>query len=187
MSVVNRPGSAFERARGRAGEAPSHARRRIIKGDRTVQTAFYHRIHNGCAETTPLRCRHRRLLAFSPAHGEGVTPVLHPVSRWPAPVERAPYFPALVAARQMPRGRLRSDAASRRHSDLRSGEIQKVHELRTYQSFTSTPCHSFRISRSLLAASAWTRSVKRQTKCSGSRVADWLAIACTRLSMFLAR
>ncbi len=55
-----------------AGQAPGHARGRIIKVDHTIDAALRHCFHNYGAEPAPFRRRHRRPLALGPAHGEGV-------------------------------------------------------------------------------------------------------------------
>jgi hypothetical protein len=56
----------------RAGQAPGHARGRVLKVDLAVHAALGHLLHNDRAKPALLRCRHGRSVALAPVHGERI-------------------------------------------------------------------------------------------------------------------
>src|SRR5258707_8881360 len=69
MSLGSPP---FQRIRNRAGQVPHNTRGSEIKLHVTVEGPVHHRVDDRAAEASPLRRRHGRSVALSPAHRKDI-------------------------------------------------------------------------------------------------------------------
>jgi hypothetical protein len=121
--------------------------------DCTIHAALHHHFHDCGAEPALLRLRHRRAIALVQFIVNVSPSAPQPISRRPASVESAPYFPALVASSCSASPMACAAAAFKRNlwpcttirEPMRSAKGASWARTR---SSVSTPCHAFRMSRS---------------------------------------